>query len=148
MLLPVVVVTAILLLNCSFVDVCELDICASIGVNVTLSGIINENGDIGEDPKMDMEACVDTNVEFLEKMCLRLDFAKPDFFVPIDCSFTYGSMECNCKVDPSEGCYDFDCSFVVPAPLNRAIVPDACKTVNITEQSLDAKTLLPKEVYV
>jgi hypothetical protein len=107
---------------------------------------------LGEDPKMNMEACVDTNVDMLEKMCLGLDFAKPNFFVPEHCSFSYGSRECVCKIDPSNDCYEFDCSSVVPSPLDQTIVSDTCKTVDIGESINVAVFLpslqdLPKEVY-
>jgi hypothetical protein len=144
--------TDTLWLECSFDNVCEDDICASIDVNVTLSDILDDNGLFGEDPKMYMEACVDTNVDFLEKMCVGLDFAKPDFFVPEHCSFSYGSLECDCKVDPSDNCYEFDCSSVVPSPLDQAIVADTCKTVDIGESINVAMFLpslqdLPKEAY-
>jgi hypothetical protein len=137
--------TDTLSLKCAFDNVCPAGIdefCANIQVNTTLSGILDENGGFGSDPKMDIRACVQTNVDLLKEMCLGLDFAKPDFFLPSDCSFTYGGKDCHCKIDKSVPCYDFDCSSVVPVELADVIIADTCKKVDMTEGS-DVTMFIP-----
>ena len=130
-------------LACSFEDVCEEDLfCATVDVNVTLTGMVNENGGLGKDPQMGVDACVETDVDFLEKMCLELEFAKPNFFVPEDCSFSYGEKKCLCDIDPKKNCYQFDCSSEVPAFLEDSIVADKCKTVHLGRDS-NVNMLLP-----
>jgi hypothetical protein len=124
-----------LTLDCDFENVCD-DVgilCATVDVNVTLTNVLDENGSFGKDPKMSLASCVDTNVDFLDKMCLEMEFAKPEFFLPSACSFTYGNEKCICKIDDLFPCYDFDCSEVATSTaMARMLVSDSCKTVDLS----------------
>jgi hypothetical protein len=121
-------------LTCDFENVCEDGICASIQVNATLAGIMEEGGGFGKDPKLSMDACVITDVDFLEEMCLSVEFSKPDFFLPTECSFAYGGKECDCKIDKAESCYSFDCSSVVLSPsLAKGMISHTCKSVDLSK---------------
>jgi hypothetical protein len=125
----------ILTLDCDFENVCDDAgiMCATVDVKVTLTNVLDENGLFGKDPKMSLASCVDTDKEILEKMCLHMDFAKPDFFLPSACSFSYGDEKCICKIDESIPCYDFDCSEVATSTaMARMLVSDSCKTVDLS----------------
>ena len=132
--------------SCHFDHVCNGSdtICADIDVHVTLTGILNEQGRFGTNPKVNVSSCIDPEMVELEKMCLTLDFAKPDFFLPSACSFSYGGTECVCVIDDdSVPCYDFDCSSVLPDPLGKYIVSNTCKKVDLADSGLDVSVLLP-----
>jgi hypothetical protein len=119
-------------------------LCADIDVNITLTGILDERGRLGRDPKVNVSACVDPDMDELEQMCLTLDFAKPEFFLPSACSFSYGGTQCVCVIDDTVPCYDFDCSSALPEPMNTYIVSKTCKTVDVTESGiLDVSVFLP-----
>jgi len=124
-----------LTLDCDFENVCDDTgiLCATVDVNVTLTNVLDENGKFGKDPKMSLASCVDTNIDLLDKMCLDMEFAQPDFFLPSACSFSYGDEKCICKIDDSIPCYDFDCSEVVTSTaMARMLVSDSCKTVDLS----------------
>ena len=132
-------------ITCHFDHVCDGSdtICADIDVHVTLTGILNEQGRFGANPKVNVSSCVDPDLDELEKMCLTLDFAKPDFFLPSACSFSYGGTECVCVIDDTVPCYDFDCSSVLPDPWGKYIVSNTCKKVDLTDTGLDVSVFLP-----
>lgn len=98
---------------------------------------------MGRDPKVNVAACINPEVVDLETMCLTLDFAKPKFFLPSACSFSYGETECVCVIDDSVPCYDFDCSSSLPDPLDKYIVSNKCKKVDLSENVLDVSVFLP-----
>ena len=83
-------------------------------------------------------------------MCLRLDYGKPNYFLPRDCEFSYGDRKCDCDVDQSNACYTFNCNGVVPEALQGVIVAEKCKEVNLVtggdvHMFLPALTDLPGE---
>lgn len=126
-------------LECAFDHVCDSDLCAQIQINASLSHIIDPNSPnpfgLGVDPEMKVSACVDTDLDELEEMCLDLDFAKPHFFWPKECSFSYGEQECVCVMDHNDNgipCYAFDCSKVVPQDLAAVVVANTCKAIDLS----------------
>ena len=148
-----------LTLHCDFKDVCDSVLCASVNVSVTLTDVLDDNGRFGNDPKMNLASCVDTDQDFLETMCLDMDFAKPDFFLPSACSFSYGDKQCICEVIDDDSspfgvpCYKFDCSqvaFDIPTDqetptdtsMARLLKSDNCKAVDLSRKN-DASILLP-----
>jgi len=129
-------------LECAFDHVCDGNLCAQIQINTTLSHIVDPNSpnpfQLGADPEMKVSACVDTNRDELEEMCLELEFAKPQFFWPKDCSFSYGEHECVCVMDRNDNgipCYAFDCSEVVPRDLAGIVVANTCKAIDLSSPS-------------
>lgn len=128
-------------LNCNFEDVCDdYDVlCVDLQVNATLAGILDDAGNLGPNPKMGFSACMDMEspVPLPEPLCLSMDFSKPDFFLPNDCSFSFGGNECVCVVDKSVPCYEFDCSSVVPG-----IASKSCQEVDLSKV-IDPMVLVP-----
>lgn len=131
-------------LRCRFDDVCDDFgvLCADIQVNATLADILDESGAPGTDPKMNVSACVDTDAEGLEQMCLELDFARPEFFLPSECSFSYGGKDCVCTIDKNVPCYEFNCTGVLPEPFDKYIVANTCKKVS-WDDGPDPSVFLP-----
>lgn len=126
-------------IQCSFHDVCDdFDLlCADIDLNVTLTGILDEQGRPGLDPNVHVSSCIDTDMVQLEKMCLSMDFSKPDFFLPSACSFSYGDSKCVCVIDDTVPCYNFDCSSA-----GKDLMSNTCQNLPLTGNGLDFNVLL------
>mmetsp|Transcript_2393 Transcript_2393/g.3400 ORF Transcript_2393/g.3400 Transcript_2393/m.3400 type:complete len:279 (+) Transcript_2393:17-853(+) len=136
--------TETFLLSCTYENIChdELEsLCADLQVNITLEDVIDPAGGFGQDPTMDLDVCMDVNVEFLEIMCVHFDFEQPDFFEPDSCEFKYGGEQCLCTVEP---CFAFDCDDVVPDALKGEIKSSECQYVNLEMQGTeDVQMFLP-----
>jgi translation initiation factor 1 (eIF-1/SUI1) len=136
-------ITDTLEVTCSFQNICGVqgDICGSVNATIKISNLVDAEGNFGSNPEIELQACVDVDIEGLEEMCITLNFAGVDF-VPVNCTFTYDAQMCECNVnsvvldeqfDIEVPCLVWNCSEVVPEVLKPYMAEDTCDVFSSTE---------------
>jgi hypothetical protein len=131
-------------LTCSFQNVCgeRGAVCGSLDFVLKLSNPVDEEGNLGNNLEMEIQACVDVDAEWLEEICLTLFFSGMDFFAPVKCEMTYDMQECMCNIDTVQvdetfdievPCMVWNCSDVVPDPLKPYMAQDNCELFSDTD---------------
>ncbi|KAL3905851.1 MAG: hypothetical protein SGARI_004265, partial [Bacillariaceae sp.] len=155
-------------LQCSFTNICDdlEEYCGDISFGITMSNLLDEEGELSDEATLDIKACVDVDVTWLEEICFTMTYAGLVLDVPTSCSVTYDGQLCSCTIDTVDiegGTFDMEvpcvmwsCQEVVPALLKPYMVQDTCNAPSTMDEeagpanpavaSLNSLEQIPEEV--
>jgi hypothetical protein len=155
-------------LSCAFTNICDEteDYCGDITFSISMSNLFDDNDEFNAEAHMDIQACVDVDVTWLDEICFKVSFSGLDLIVPTECEVTYGGKQCSCTVDTVDiegGTFDMEvpcvmwsCQDVVPELLKPYMVEDTCNATSVMDEeagpanpaiaSLNSLEQIPKEV--
>ncbi|KAG7354678.1 hypothetical protein IV203_004034 [Nitzschia inconspicua] len=100
-----------------------------------MSKLVYGEGSLGPHPELEIQACVDVELQGLEEMYISINFANLDFVIPVNCTFTYDAQLCECNIDTfldetfdvDIPCLKWNCNEVVPELLKPYVADESCE---------------------